>query len=161
VKKLHKEMEEGIFSIARKVEEVLEPQQAQQLRDYVPCLIPPPGKMRIGQSGTAEGLMNHLERIRNLPDDAYAKHRSMILEKAVEKRKLHMPGFAEFNEEEERERIGVLLDNTRQMSDVEFALNKEAIAEEFKGEDRKKDRGDDVTRKIRSFLLDPIILKHL
>jgi hypothetical protein len=48
VKLPHRELEEGMLSIAKKVELTLAPHQVQQLEDYIPCLIPPPGTMRIG-----------------------------------------------------------------------------------------------------------------
>lgn len=161
VKELHREMEEGILAIAKKVEGTLEPQQIQQLKDYVPCLIPPPGKARIGQSGTPEGFLKHLEIIRGLSERSYAKQREAIIEKAVQKKKSHMPVLAEFDEDKERLRTGDLLDEMRQMSDVDFALNKESITLKWKGKTNHKEGKNDVVRKIRSFLLDPLILKYL
>lgn len=161
VRELHREMEEEILEIAKGVEDMLAPQQVQQLKDYVPCLIPPPGKMRIGQSGGSEGLVAHLDKIRDLPENRYQDQKERIVERVVEKRKKHSSLLAEFDEEGERVRIGELLDRIRKMSDVEFALNKEAIVEEFKGEHRDQENENSVTLKIRSFLLDPIILNHL
>ena len=161
VKELHREMQEEIFAIAEQVEGILESQQIQQLKEYVPCLIPPAGKARIGQSDVSEGLIRHLERIRDLPEDVYATQREKIVEKAIEKRKSHMAVLAEFDEDKERERIGDLLDYARGLSDIDFSLNKKEIVAWFKGGEDKKERKNDVLLKIRSFLLDPIILKYL
>ena len=161
VKEFHREMEEGILAIAKKVAGMLKPQQLQQLKDYVPCLIPPPGKARIGQSGTPEGFVKHLEIIRGLSERSYVKQREAIIEKAVQKKKSHMPVLAEFDEVAERLRTGDLLDEVRHMSDVDFTLNKESIILKWKGETNHKEEKNEIVRKIRSFFLDPIILKYL
>jgi hypothetical protein len=161
VKEQHREMEDNILEIAGAVEDMLKPHQVQLLKEYVPCLIPPPGEMRIGQSGTPEGLMVHLERIRELPDTVYREKRDIIVERAVERKKVHTSPRDGFDEEEERERIGDLLDRARGMDDIAFALGKEDLAAGLKGQDVRKDQRSDVLLKIRSFLLDPIILKHL
>lgn len=161
VRIMQREMEEAIHAIAQRVEKMLEPHQIQQLRDYVPCLIPPPGKARIGQSGTPEGIVILLERIRDLPDDVFVEQRSMIVEKAMKKKRSHMSVYRNFDEKRERQRIEDFLDRLRAMDDIEFALEKESLAGELKDEMGTQRGENDVVRKIRSFLLDPVILKHL
>jgi hypothetical protein len=66
-----------------------------------------------------------------------------------------------FDEEAERERIGSLLDEIRSMSDVDFALNMEEVSEEFKMQVEKGNPESKVLRKIRGFLLDPLVLKYI
>jgi hypothetical protein len=103
----------------------------------------------------------YLEKIRDLPDDLYESQRDLIIEKIVEKTKLHLGVFDEFDEDREYKRMGDLLDRTRKMSDVDFALHKESMALEWKGKTNHEKRENDVLLKIRYFLLDPVILKHL
>ena len=43
-------IQEKMKGLARKVEECLEPHQLYQLREFVPCIIPPKGEKRIGQA---------------------------------------------------------------------------------------------------------------
>lgn len=161
LKEMKREKDEKIFRVAEEVKEILEPQQVYQLRDFVPCLIPPPGKARVGQTSSPEMIAKHLEKIRKLPDEIYIKQREHIIDRAIKKEKEYMRPFDEFDEEAERERLGNILDRVRDMSDVDFALNKEKIAEEFKGKTKKDKPENDVLLKIRRFLLDPIVLKYI
>lgn len=161
VKELHREKEEEIINIVKKVEEILQPQQIQLLKDFIPCLIPPPGEARVGQSGSPHGIVKHLEKIRELPENIYSRERENIIEIALKKKKENSPLQEEFDEDEEREMICSILERTRTMGDVDFALKKNELAEEFKGEKKKRDSEKDILHKIRNFLLDPIVLKYL
>ena len=58
-------------------------------------------------------------------------------------------------------RVGPGCAPDRGLSDIDFSLNKKEIVAWFKGGEDKKERKNDVLLKIRSFLLDPIILKYL
>lgn len=161
LKEMKREKEEEILRVAEEVKEILEPQQVYQLRDFVPCLIPPTGKTRVGQTSNPEMIVRHLEKIRELPDKIYIKQREHIIDRAIKKEKEHMRPFDEFDEEAERERLGNILDRVRDMSDVDFALNKERIAGKFKGKAKKDKSKNEVLLKIRRFLLDPIVLKYI
>ncbi len=157
-----RKVKEGrILDIAQQIERVLEPQQVQQLKEFIPCLIPPPGRIRIGQTGSSEMIAKHLEKIRDLPESIYVREKDNIISKALKKKKEHLPVLKEFDEDAEGERIEAILDKVRSMRDVDFTLNKDRIAEEFKGDDKKRDSKNDVVQKIRHFLLDPIVLKYL
>jgi hypothetical protein len=161
IKEFQREMEEDILAIVQRVEKALHPQQIQMLKEYIPCLIPPPGEGRVGQSGTDQGLVKRLEKIRNLPDHIYSKEKKNIIDRAVKKKREHSPLLEEFDEKRERERVRSLLDKVREMSDADFALQKEKLAEEYIEKEIKRDSEKDMYHKIRNYLLDPIVLKYL
>lgn len=156
-----REKEEKIFEVAGEVMNVLEPQQVYQLENFIPCLIPPPGKTRVGQADNPEMIVKHLERIRNIPDDIYMINQEYLIDRIIKKEKEHSSILADFDEDVERVRLEQLLNKVRNTSDVDFALNKENLAEELKGKDHKRNSGNEVLLKIRGFLLDPIVLKYI
>ena len=158
---MRREKEEEIFEVALEVKNILEPQQIYQLENFIPCLVPPPGKVRVGQADDSEVLGKRLDKIRNLPENVYWTQRERIMGMAIKKEKKHLPILAVFDEEAERKRIGSLLDEIRGMSDVDFALNMEEVTEEFKMEIEKANPESEMLRKIRGFLLDPLVLKYI
>lgn len=84
-----------------------------------------------------------------------------LIDRIIKKEKEHLPILADFNEDVERVRVEQLLNKVRNTSDVDFALNKENLAEELKGKDRKRNSENEVLLKIRGFLLDSIVLKYI
>jgi len=158
---MHREKEEEIFEVALDVKNILEPQQVYQLETFIPCLVPPPGKARVGQTENHESIGKRLDKIRNLPENVYWAQRERIIDMVIKKEKQHLPILAVFDEEAERERIGSLLDEIRSMSDVDFALNMEEVSEEFKMQVERGNPESEVLRKIRGFLLDPLVLKYI
>ena len=161
LKEMMREKEEEIFEVARGVEDILEPQQFYQLETFIPCLIPPPGESRVGQAGSSEIIVRHLEKIRNIPDDVFMSNEEYLIDRIIKKEKEHLPILAEFDEDAERQRLEQLLNKVRNMSDIDFALNKEKLAEEFKGEEHEKNSKNGTLLKIRRYLLDPIVLKYI
>lgn len=155
------EMSESIDAIVQEVENVLEGNQIYALEHYVACLIPPPGKSRIGQSEKLLGLTKQLARIREIPDWIYATKKYEIADKAVEKIKRHLPAGTMFNEYAEQQRILDLFDEIRGISDVDFVLKEEEYVERIKGDYFPEKIPVNLTAKIERFLLNPLIIPIL
>jgi hypothetical protein len=154
-------MHESIENLANEVENMLDPNQIYQLEHYIPCLIPPPGEINIGQSEKPSGIIQQLKRIRQIPDWLYETKKYDIVDKTVEKMKKHLPRGTEFNENAERQRILGLFDEIRAISDIDFALKNEEYANELKGKYFIKKIPLNLSLRIERFLLDPLIIPIL
>jgi hypothetical protein len=152
---------ESLKQIAQDVEGILEGNQIYALEHYIACLIPPPGESRIGQSEKPFGVTKQLNRVREIPDYVYQRKKYEIADKVVEKIKKHLSPGTVFNEYTEKRRILSLLDEVRNLSDVDFVLNEEAYIEKFKGDYFPETIPVDLSTKIEQFLLNPLIIPIL
>jgi hypothetical protein len=148
-------------AFASEIEKSLEPHQIYQLERYVPCIIPPKGESRIGQATDYKGLAQKLERIRSVPDRIYEQRREMICGRTVEEIKLRMGRAPDLEEDKIALRIGSFYDRVRSLSQTDFEIQKEKLAEEFVSILKPGRLALDVTRKIEAFLLAPEIIPVL
>jgi hypothetical protein len=152
---------ESLDRISHDVETILDGHQLYQLEHYSPCLIPPPGETKIGQSDIPTGVIKQLQKLREIPDWLYDVKKNDIAEKTIEKLMRHRNRYSEFSEDEEKTRILDLFDEIRSVPDIEFALNKQSYAEELKAWGRPAKPGIALSSKIKMFLLDPLIVPIL
>lgn len=129
------------------------------IQGFKPCLVPPKGDARIGQSGVPGGFVRVLERIRSLPERRYQIKKEEIVDRYIEKLSLLHPRLTEEHVREAREKFVQIVEDVRNMSQVEFALEKEKRASEIKNIVEKKQV--DVDRKITHFLLNSQIIPIL
>lgn len=161
IKDWKQEMDDELEQISLEVKEKLDGHQVFQLESYVPCLIPPPGQARIGQSEEAVGLEKMLETIREMPERAYGSRKDDIADKTIERMKQHLPKGYVFDEKRERACIMAILDETRDLSDVDFELKKAELAKKLKSRGSIPKLPIDVSAKIEQFLLNPSIIPLL
>lgn len=152
---------ESLDRISQDIAAILEGHQLYQLEHYIPCLIPPPGETKIGQSEIPTGIIKQLQRLREIPDWFYDMKKNDIVEKTLQKLKLHRNRHSEFSEDEEKAKILDFFDQIRSIPDIEFALNKQKYAEELKAMSRPAMPGIAPSAKIENFLLDPLIVPIL
>jgi len=156
-------------SVERAVEQVLNPGQRQVLADYKPCLIPPKNlrdPVRIGQASDHSALERWLERGRRLPPDRWADHIERFLKTEEEHN-------GPLSASERRKRKALLRQTLRQaarMSDVEFALQSDQLAERIAPPDRKlvlRKQIDEMARRrglpsrVAAFMLNPRFIDQL
>lgn len=150
-----------VMYIAGEVEEILEEYQLYALEQYIPCVIPPEGELRVGQArGTGGEAV--LERLRALPDEQFERHEEAIAHRVLGRIREHLHGaLLILDEEAELERIADLIEEARSLSDVEFELQKEDLVEELLApyEAARPQRGTTAT--IARHLLDPAIIPLL
>lgn len=155
------EMKDRIEQLAKDIEEHLESHQLYQVEQFIPCIIPPKGEVRIGQADDHSGITRSLERIRRIPARLYRLRKEEIFRRTFEGLKLHATPDAEISEEEARRHVLNLYDEARHLDEAEFEIQKEKLAEElilpFKP-DRPPARLD---RKIAAFLLSPEVITIL
>lgn len=154
--------QEEAIRLAQEIEGILEEHQLYALEHYVPCVIPPPGEVRIGQAQGAGGGVAALERLRAMPARRFERHKEEIARRVLERIREHMRGAVVLlDEEAELERITGLIEEARALSDVDFELQKEALAEELLAPYRAAYPQADRTVVIARHLLDPAIIPLL
>lgn len=162
LKKERARIQEALQLMARDIEQSLQPHQVQALDNYVPCVIPPKGESRIGQAVDVKGISSRLARLRSVPDRVYDRRKRQILERTLEEIKLRSgPSFDAQAEEEVAAGIGKFYDRLRDLSDVDFEVQKENLAKEFAALIKPKSRPLNLMRKIEAFLLSPEIIPIL
>jgi len=158
--RLMDEYQEEATHLAQEIEDILEEHQLYALEQYVPCVIPPEGELRIGQAqGAGGGAV--LERLRAIPDDRFERHKEEIARRALERIREHVHGAVILDEEAELERIEGLMEEARALSDVEFELQKEALIEELLEPYEAARPPVEPTAVIARHLLDPAIIPLL
>lgn len=146
--------------LAQEIEGILEEHQLYALEQYVPCIIPPEGELRIGQAqGAGSGAV--LERLRAIPDDRFERHKGEIARRILERLRKRQRGMVVLDEEAELARIDGLIEKVRSLSDVDFELQKETLVEELLAPYETAHHEPDVTAIIARHLLDPAIIPLL
>ncbi|MFH0790497.1 MAG: hypothetical protein V2A64_02595 [Candidatus Omnitrophota bacterium] len=154
-----------IDKIAGEVERQLEPFQIIALDGYKPCVIPIMTEGRIGQSGSASGIVKILERIQAVPELQYNLRKDMFVERLMERIKKKAPPRLQLDEEKIRACILKTFEDIRQMESDDFLLKKDSIAEELSEEILPAKNHLSRKEKIERFLLAenviPILEKSL
>ncbi|NIM90899.1 MAG: hypothetical protein GTO17_08120 [Candidatus Aminicenantes bacterium] len=145
---------------AKEIEKTLEEHQVYQLQEFIPCIIPPKGELRIGQTQDHKGLTRGIERIRELPCRFYARKKDQIIERTLARMKLHAPPRVEIDEKEMKKHIGFVLEKARSLKDIEFDLQKDELAAELIAplKPQTLSSNSPLSRKIEAFLLSPEII---
>lgn len=148
---------------AKEIERALEEHQLYQLQEFVPCIIPPKGELRIGQAQGHQGLTRGMERIRELPYRFYERRKDEIVVRTLERMKLHASPRVEINEKEMKKHIRSIFEKARSLKDVEFEIQKDKLAEELISPLKPQGLSENshLTRKIEAFLLSPEIIPLL
>ncbi len=129
------EMEKNAYSrideIALRVERSLEQFQLNALDSYKPCIVPIVSKGRIGQADPGAGITKLLERVKKLPEEKYKERKGNFVDNLLEATKKKFPAGSQPDETSLRSKILLTLNKVRTMSDADFQLKKEEIAEDF------------------------------
>jgi hypothetical protein len=162
-RKLREEYNEKIERLAVEIEGILKGHQIYALEHFVPCIIPPLGGPFIGQAEGSTHAEECLARLREMPSWKFESEKEKIAQKAIEYLKRHLPkgSIVILDEEEEKRRIISLLEEARNMSDVEFELEKARLVEELESKYEIPRPPVNVRAKIARFLLDPKIIPLL
>lgn len=154
--------EAELTRIAGEVEAVLEEHQLYALEQYVPCVIPPKGELRVGQAQGTGGGEAVLEHLRAMPAERFERHEQEIARRVLERIRERLHGAVLIlDEEAELERIAGLIEEARALSDVEFELQKGDLVEELLAPYEAARPQRDLTAMIARHLLDPAIIPLL
>ncbi|MFH0983160.1 MAG: hypothetical protein V2A79_16695 [Planctomycetota bacterium] len=119
-------------------ESVLHQGQLEVLRLYKPCLIPPKNlkdPVRVGQASDNTRMAEWLARARGRPDRQVER----IIDRLIEGETAQLGPLDDTVLEERRNLLRETVRRASEMSEVEFALNKDDLADAIQPEDRKKE----------------------
>ena len=114
-------------------------EQKKVVNDFKPCLIPPKDlrdPVKAGQAGSNEGIIKKLRKIRKIPEKVWEKRKGKIFEKPVEKFSQKKYKMSDEEKQAEIQRLIDIAEKVRALSDVQFEVEKENLAEEVKPEDK-------------------------
>lgn len=161
VDKIKKVAQDQLTALTLKIKNSLRPHQIYVLDDYKPCIIPPVKKGKIGQAADASGFVKVLEHIHTMPKDQYYLRRDRIAQEAIDKVKTKVaPGFI-IDEEKLKTQLWKAMDGVRLMSDTDFAIKKEGIAQNIEAQLLPAKPPMNIGVKIERFLLQPEIISIL
>jgi hypothetical protein len=137
-------------ALEEKLRSVLAPEQLKVAQDFNPCLIPPldlRNPVRAGQAVSSEGVIKHLRRLQQMPEDKWQARKQEIVQRMVDNYSRNHYRLSEAEKQQEQARLLNLAERVRRMSQVDFELAKEKLAEEFTPKDRMKDLRAEVERR--------------
>ena len=114
---------------------ILTPEQQQVIDGFKPCLIPPKdlkNPLRAGQASSNDRVINMLRRIREIPSYTWDHRKYQFLSRHVERFSRHRSVMTEAEKEKEIQRLLTLTEKARALSDTDFELEKETLAEELR-----------------------------
>lgn len=168
----NRQMSTEFNALEGKLKGVLTPEQLRVVEDSSPCLIPPVdlrSPVRAGQAASNKGTVNLLRRLRAIPEDKWQARRQMIAQKMVNNINENHYRMTEAEKAAAQTHLLAVLDQARQMSDMDFELAKEKLAEQIAPPDKIKNlraeiearlphvRKPQMSRVGRSLLSDNII----
>ncbi len=153
--------------IAAQVLSILTDEQKQVLVDYKPCLIPPKNlrdPVRVGQAPNNAGYIKALERVRQIPPNIYARRKAQIIEGLAKQIESKGGPYPPEERDDFIRRLTELIDRVRSLSDPDFAMRSEELAEEFRKLYRKElleERLKELTAKSQEEVLVAKVIANL
>jgi len=155
--RIEKEIKEKV----KEIKEILNEHQIYQLQKFIPCIIPPKGELRIGQTQDYHGLTRGIERIRQLPYRFYERKKDKIVIRTLEKMQLHVPRGVEIDDREMKRHISSVFAKARSLDEAEFEIQKERLAKELISPLKPQDLHNNLDWKIEALLVSPEIIPLL
>lgn len=150
-KELGEEFKKKLAPYQEKVENILTEAQKIVIDDFKPCLLPPKSQknpVRVGQAKSNEQAIEHLRKLREVPQDVYEQKRDNILNRYFSKFEEKKGKMNDEEKAKEKKRLFELSDRVRTISSEEFELNKAELAEEF----IIKDRAEELESQLKDIL---------
>ncbi len=149
---------------------ILNENQLALIEEFKPCVVPSHdvrNPVRIGQaSGDTRMGERLLTRVRQMDERAYMGRKSFIIGRHIERVERHVGIFSEEERAEEESRVADIFKRARELSDVDFDVQKGDLARELKEahekalQSRHRKRRGDLDR-LGRFLLDPKLIPIL
>ncbi len=147
----NRQMSTEFSALEGKLRGVLSPEQLQVVEDFSPCLIPPVdlrSPVRAGQAASNQGSVNLLRRLRAIPEDKWQARRRMIAQKIVNNINENHYRMTEAEKTAAEARLLAVLDQARQMSDMDFELAKEKLAAQIAPPDKIKNLRNEIEARL-------------
>lgn len=146
-----------LISLSEEVDRLLTDGQKEILRTFACCLIPPRGlsdPVRAGQAAGGEKEIEIFRKIRKIPDVFWPYAKARGLKKLEQLLVFKQPGITEEKIKTTCDRVGELYEKVRALSDVDFEMDKDALAADLReAGGSKKELGQRQQRFMNSFFL--------
>ena len=169
IKELQESYTLALGRIENRVSVILTAGQKQIVEDFKPCLIPPKNlrnPSRAGQANDSSRIERLLSRSRTIPSRKFERRIDGYLGKHIEKLEKYNGPMSDEEIEIERERVLAIVNEARALSDVDFELNKQELAQQIDPSEKNKKKAFLVSHgtrrgKIARFLLSERIIPLL
>jgi len=126
----------GVWAVAlaaAKVDRILTEAQKEGLTDFSCCLTPPKSltSMRFGQAESGEEAVEVLRRIRRIPDFLWPTVRERALAQAEQITVVITPGADRERKADVREKVAHIYERARALDEVNFEIDRHALAAEL------------------------------
>jgi len=138
---LGQRLNEQYRALEARLNQVLSPEQAQVAQNFSPCLIPPldlRNPVRAGQAAAPQAGVNLMRRVRSFSEAQWQARKNNITQRLVNQQSKHYR-LTDPEKAAEKARLLALLERARSMSDMDFEMEKESLAQEMKPRDRLKE----------------------
>jgi hypothetical protein len=167
---LKEEFHSALMPYHDEMKRVLNGNQLALIEEFKPCVVPPHdvrNPVRIGQaSGDTRMGERLLTRVRQMDETLYQRRKPRLIERYIERVEHHVGIFSDEERAEEESRVTDIFKRARELSDLNFDVQKGDLARELKEPHGKalqsrhrKRRGD--LDKLGRFLLDPKLIPIL
>lgn len=142
------------------VDAILSDNQKLLVDEFSCCLIPPEdlsSPVRIGQVDVSVNDVKLLDAVRCVSEESWPDVRARITEKLAYLQFLRSPDITAGEKEQLKARAAAAMDRARSLSAEDYALEKEAIASQMKGQKKSPNQSAEKTRLFKQafFLLMP------
>ena len=128
-------MSDELSVLDHELSKILTPEQQQVIDGFQPCLIPPKdlkNPVRAGQASSNDRAIKMLRKFREIPSYVWDHRKYQFLSRHVERFSRHRSVMTEEEKAKEIQRLLTLGEKVRAMSETDFELEKETLAEELK-----------------------------
>jgi hypothetical protein len=132
IRRLQESYAHEIGTIEKRVAKILTDGQKEILVDFKPCLLPPKNlrnPTRAGQAHDYSRVERFLTRSRHWSSDVYERRLEHFLDKFVEKVEEKQGSMSKDEELAEKGRVRTIVEEAQSLSDVDFELSKQELAE--------------------------------
>lgn len=149
--KFMRKMTAELSVLDQEMSDILTSEQQQVIEEFKPCLIPPKdlkNPIRAGQASSNNRAVNMLRRLRKIPSYTWNNRKYQIVSRHVERFSTHRSVMTEEEKANELQRLLTLIEKIRAMTDTDFELEKEKLAEEFRPVNRVHELREELEERV-------------
>lgn len=140
-----------------RIDAILTPAQKEIVQNFACCLLPPEGlndPVRAGQAEVSEQAMKIIRAARDAEPQAWPYVNRVIVERMLKGQQAITLGLSERDKKRVKAHFESVLTKTRQMSDVEFEMEKKNLCQQLKwSEGDRASRAEHVRRFMAAYFL--------
>lgn len=137
----------SLLAIEERTAAVFDAAQREVIDTFRPCMLPPQNQrepVRAGQGTTHGPIIERMRRLRELPAPAYERMREQMVSRLIARIEEHVGQLGDDERAAERERLLAFAERIRALSDLDFEIQKDQLAEEVRYVDRVETLRDEI-----------------